>query len=84
MLTQHACPVNVEGRGAAQKAVFGYMLGPSVQTAARSYEQFPLNPRVMSLIITPLRSGYHQHLGNISMLRWPALAQVLRPHNWRM
>ena len=35
-----------EGRGAALKAVFGYLLGPSVQGAATSYQQFPLNPQV--------------------------------------
>ena len=38
--------VRAEARGAAQKAVFGYLLGPSVQGAARAYEQFPLNTQV--------------------------------------
>ena len=37
---------HVEARGAALKSVFGYMLGPSVQGAAKSYEQFPLNQAV--------------------------------------
>lgn len=35
-----------EGRGAALKAVFGYLLGPRVQGAATSYQQYPLNPQV--------------------------------------
>ena len=35
-----------EGRGAALKAVFGYLLGPSVQGAATSYQQYPSSPQV--------------------------------------
>ncbi|EIE20592.1 periplasmic binding protein-like II [Coccomyxa subellipsoidea C-169] len=45
-----------ETRGAAQKAVFGYLLGPAVQTAARSYEQFPLNDKFLNASLTAVNS----------------------------
>lgn len=38
--------LHAESKGAALKAVLGYILGPSVQGAAQFYEQFPLNPPV--------------------------------------
>ncbi|BDA50526.1 probable phosphate-binding protein PstS 2 [Coccomyxa sp. Obi] len=45
-----------ETRGAAQKAVFGYLLGPSVQGAARSYEQFPLNNQFLNASLSAVNS----------------------------
>ncbi|KAK9917387.1 hypothetical protein WJX75_003825 [Coccomyxa subellipsoidea] len=45
-----------ETRGAAQKAVFGYLLGPSVQGAATSYQQYPLNDKFLNASLTAVNS----------------------------
>ena len=42
-LTKKIC---AEDRGALLKQLFGYMLGPSVQGAATSYQEYPLPPAV--------------------------------------
>ncbi|CAL5229312.1 g12616 [Coccomyxa viridis] len=45
-----------EAKGAAIKAVFGYLLGPSVQGAAKSYEQFPLDPAMLASSVQAVNS----------------------------
>ena len=52
-----------EGRGAAQKALFGYMLGPSVQGSARHYEQFALSPQVCANLHAHPFRAYRRALG---------------------
>ncbi len=60
--------MRTETRGAAQKAVFGYLLGPAVQGAARSYEQFPLNNQVRCTDSSTVQHGlcFCQELSGVS------------------